>query len=76
MKYIISRLHLFFLFAVGTLFAQNRTLNTEELKAFDAFVRQEIEANNIAGAEVYIVQNEQTVWHTQLAKRGRWPKPR
>ena len=70
MKYIISLLHLFFLFAVGTLFAQNRTLNAEQLKAFDAFVRQEIEANNIAGAEVYIVQNEQTVWHSAQGNKN------
>ena len=64
MKYFIARLFLFSFFTVGTLFAQESTLNAEKLKAFDAFVIQEIEANNIAGAEVYIVQNEQTVWHS------------
>ena len=70
MKYFIARLFLFSLFTVGTLFAQESTLNTEKLKAFDAFVLQEIEANNIAGAEVYIVQNEQTVWHSAQGNKN------
>lgn len=70
MKYIISRLLLFSLFTVGTLFSQERTLNAGKLKAFDSFVLQEIEANNIAGAEVYIVQNEETVWHSALGNKN------
>ena len=70
MKYPIARLFLFSLFTVGTLFAQESTLNAEKLKAFDAFVLQEIEANNIAGAEVYIVQNEQTVWHSAQGNKN------
>ena len=79
MKYFIARLFLFSLFTVGTLFAQESTLNTEKLKAFDAFVLQEIEANNIAGAEVYIVQNEQTVGtvHREIKtckRRQHWRK--
>ena len=70
MKYVNSRFLLFSLFTVGTLFPQERTLNAEKLKAFDAFVLQEIEAKNIAGAEVYIVKNEETVWHSALGNKN------
>ena len=70
MKYFIDRLFLFAFLTIGTLFAQESALNAEKLKAFDAFVLQEIEANNIAGAEVYIVQNEQTVWHSAQGNKN------
>ena len=60
---------IFFIYC-WNIFSQERTLNAEKLKAFDAFVLQEIEANNIAGAEVYIVQNEETVWHSALGNKN------
>ena len=64
MQPIIARLFFFAFFTIGSLVAQNATLNPEKLTAFDAYVLQEIDAKNIAGAEVYIVQNEAVVWHS------------
>lgn len=58
------RLLYFFIFvAFSSLYGQNSSLSTEKLKAFDAFIEEEIQQKNIAGAEVYIVQNEKAVWH-------------
>ena len=64
MQPIIAHLFFFAFFTIGSLVAQNATLNPEKLTAFDAYVLQEIDAKNIAGAEVYIVQNEAVVWHS------------
>ena len=64
MQPIIARLFFFAFFTIGSLVAQNATLNPEKLTAFDAYVLQEIDAKNIAGAEVYIVQNDAVVWHS------------
>ena len=54
-------LYLFFLSCFGNALAQDRNFNTEKLGALDAFILDEIEANRIAGAEVYIHHNGKAV---------------
>lgn len=61
-------LYLFFLSCFGNALAQDRNFNTEKLGALDAFILDEIEANRIAGAEVYILHNGEAVWHKALGK--------
>jgi CubicO group peptidase (beta-lactamase class C family) len=51
-------LYLFFLSCFGNALAQE----------LDAFIIEEIEANRIAGAEVYIHHNGEAVWHKALGK--------
>ena len=64
-------LFLFFLSTFGNVLAQDHSFNTEKLAALDAFIMQEIETNTIAGAEVYIQQNGETVWHKALGKSNK-----
>lgn len=61
-------LYLFFLSCFGNALAQELSFNTEKLAALDAFIIEEIEANRIAGAEVYILHNGEAVWHKALGK--------
>ena len=61
-------LYLFFLSSFGNALAQDLSFNTEKLVALDAFILDEIEANRIAGAEVYIHHNGEAVWHKALGK--------
>ena len=61
-------LYLFFLSSFGNALTQELSFNTEKLAALDAFIIEEIEANRIAGAEVYIHHNGEAVWHKALGK--------
>lgn len=61
-------LYLFFLSSFGNALGQDLSFNTEKLGALDAFILDEIEANRIAGAEVYIHHNGEAVWHKALGK--------
>ena len=63
-------LYLFFLSCFVNALAQDRNFNTEKLGALDAFILDEIEANRIAGAEVYILHNGEAVWHKALGKNN------
>ena len=61
-------LYLFFLSCFGNALAQGLSFNREKLAALDAFILDEIKANRIAGAEVYIHHKGEAVWHKALGK--------
>ena len=61
-------LYLFFLSCFGNALAQELSFNREKLAALDTFILEEIEANRIAGAEVYILHKGKAVWHKALGK--------
>lgn len=63
MQYNLNSLYLFIFLAFTSLNAQKKSLSTQKLEAFSAFIEEEIQQKNIAGAEVYIDQYDKAVWH-------------
>ena len=59
-KLILTPIALFFFNGV---FAQNASgFSTEKLLGINAYIQDEIDEENIAGAEILIAQNDVVVW--------------
>ena len=59
------------LFFFNGVFAQNVSgFSTEKLLEFNAYIQNEIDAENIAGAEILIAQNGVVAWQESFGKRN------
>ena len=59
------------LFFFNGVFAQNTSgFSTEKLVEFNTYIQDEIDAENIAGAEILIAQNDVIAWQESFGKRN------
>ena len=59
------------LFFFNGVFAQTSAgLSTEKLLEFHTYIQNEIDAENIAGAEILIAQNDVIAWQESFGKRN------
>ena len=59
------------LFFFNGVFAQNASgFSTEKLVEFNTYIQDEIDAENIAGAEILIAQNDVIAWQESFGKRN------
>ena len=59
------------LFFFNGVFAQTSSgLSTEKLLEFNTYIQDEIDAENIAGAEILIAQNDVVAWQDSFGKHN------
>ena len=59
------------LFFFNGVFAQTSSgLSTEKLLEFNTYIQDEIDAENIAGAEILIAQNDVVAWQESFGNRN------
>lgn len=63
MQYYLRLSIIYFLLSLTSVLAQTSSLSNEKLEDFGRFIEEEIHQQNIAGAEVYIVQDTKPLWH-------------